>query len=250
MEALAHSDYARLLDFIAGLQEPVPLSGFGRHLVRLTSGLFSGGVIAFDQIHEATGGYFFDHDHPLDAQEQQRIFSRLREVYQENPIYAYLQSGGTGPVVDISNLTDRRSFQRTDFYQDIFRPVGIEHQVNVLVSRTGWINTLTINRDRPLDGRTLTLLHLAAPHIRLAHRNACLLERLRVMTAAAAGPRGDASLTPREQEVFEWLREGKRNSEIAVILGCATRTIDKHVQNILRKTGAETRTAAVRPFRD
>ncbi|MDB6079824.1 MAG: DNA-binding response regulator [Akkermansiaceae bacterium] len=248
MQALHHADYARLLDFIAGLQEPVPLSAFGPHLVRLTSRLLSGAVLSFDQIHESTGDYFFDHDHPIDEADQQRIFTRLRDVYQQNPIYAYLRNGGTGPVVDIARLADRRSFERTDFYQDIFRPLDLSHQVNVLVSRPGWINTLTINRDRAVDPGTLALLELAAPHIRLAHRNACLLERLHAALAdtASGGPAVEAGLTPRERQVFEWLREGKRNAEIAVILGCAPRTIDKHVQNILRKRGAETRTAAVR----
>ena len=50
----------------------------------------------------------------------------------------------------------------------------------------------------------------------------------------------------REIEVIRWLGEGKRNGEIATILACSTRTIDKHVENILRKTGAETRTGAVK----
>lgn len=250
MQALSHADYARLLDFIAGLQEPVPLSGFGRHLVCLTSRLLSGAVLSFDQIRESTGDYFFDHDLEMDEKQRTRIFDRLREVYQQNPIYGYLQGGGGGPVVDISQLTDRRSFELTDFYQDIFRPLDLTHQVNVLVSRPGWINTLTINRDRAVDPGTLTLLELAAPHIRLAHRNACLLERLQAalgeMPSGCLPEEQERGLTPRERQVFEWLREGKRNAEIAVILGCAPRTVDKHVQNILRKRGAETRTAAVR----
>jgi DNA-binding CsgD family transcriptional regulator len=55
---------------------------------------------------------------------------------------------------------------------------------------------------------------------------------------------GQPRLTPREQEVLHWLAEGKRNSEIATILVCSTRTIEKHVENILAKTGTETRTAA------
>jgi DNA-binding CsgD family transcriptional regulator len=242
MERLRHSDYRRLLDFVAGLQEPVALADFGRHMVRLTSGLLPGATIAFDQIDESGGQYGFDHNIELDPAEQAKVHGRLREVYRENPIYGYIQNGGKGPLVDLADLMPRREFQRTEFYQDIFRPYDIEHQLSVLVPREGWINTLTINRDRAIPERMKTLLALACRHIQLAQRNACLTDRLLTLPAADGGGR----LTARECEVFAWLREGKRNAEIGVILGCSPRTIDKHVQNILRKTGAETRTAAVR----
>jgi DNA-binding CsgD family transcriptional regulator len=245
MERLRHSDYRRLLDFVAGLQEPVALEHFGGNIVRLAAELLPGATIAFDQIDERAGHYAIDHNVPLDTAEQLRVVARLREVYRENPIYGYIQGGGTGPLVDIADLMPRKDFQRTDFYQDIFRPYDIEHQVNLLLSRPGWINTLTINSDRTIGGRMKTLLALASRHIGLAHRHACQTDRLLTLPAADGGTK----LTARECEVFAWLREGKRNAEIGVILGCSPRTIDKHVQNILRKTGAETRTAAVREQR-
>lgn len=242
MERLHHSDYLRLLDFVAGLQEPVAREDFGTHLVRLTSELLPGATIAFDQIDQSGQFYAFDHNAEISPAELTRFVARLQEVYQQNPIYGYISSGGKDPVVDISDLASRRQLHRTDFYHDIFRPYGIEHQVNVLLSRPGWINALTINRDRPIPQRMKTLLSLAIRHIQIAHRNACAMDKL----SRIVQPAGETALTVREAEVFSWLGEGKRNSEIAIILGCSPRTIDKHVQNILRKTRAETRTAAVR----
>jgi len=50
--------------------------------------------------------------------------------------------------------------------------------------------------------------------------------------------------TARESEVFHWLQAGKRNKEIGIILECSESTIKKHIASILRKLGAETRTAA------
>lgn len=52
-------------------------------------------------------------------------------------------------------------------------------------------------------------------------------------------------LTPREAEVLHWMTQGKRNSEIAVILGLSERTADKHREHVFAKLGVETRTAAV-----
>ncbi len=52
-------------------------------------------------------------------------------------------------------------------------------------------------------------------------------------------------LTPREAEVLHWMAEGKRNSEIAIILGISERTVGKHRDHLFTKLGVETRTAAV-----
>lgn len=52
-------------------------------------------------------------------------------------------------------------------------------------------------------------------------------------------------LTPREVEILEWVEKGKRDAEIATILGASRRTISNHVHRILGKLGVETRTAAV-----
>ncbi|MCF3652171.1 response regulator transcription factor [Synoicihabitans lomoniglobus] len=51
-------------------------------------------------------------------------------------------------------------------------------------------------------------------------------------------------LTSREAEVLWWIAQGKSNPDIATILGAGVRTIHKHVENIFRKLGCETRAAA------
>lgn len=53
-------------------------------------------------------------------------------------------------------------------------------------------------------------------------------------------------LTPREADVLHWLREGKRNEEIGIILGMAITTVKTHLKHIYQKLGVETRTAACR----
>jgi DNA-binding CsgD family transcriptional regulator len=50
-------------------------------------------------------------------------------------------------------------------------------------------------------------------------------------------------LTKRELEVVEWIAAAKRNAEIGQILGCSSRTVQKHVQHILEKLHMETRIA-------
>lgn len=55
-------------------------------------------------------------------------------------------------------------------------------------------------------------------------------------------------LSPREIEVLKWVAEGKRNEEIAKILGISAGTVKRHVDHILQKLHVETRTAAASLF--
>ena len=52
-------------------------------------------------------------------------------------------------------------------------------------------------------------------------------------------------LTSRECEVLRWVAHGKRDADIARILGIATKTVGKHIEHLLAKLHAENRTAAV-----
>jgi DNA-binding CsgD family transcriptional regulator len=51
--------------------------------------------------------------------------------------------------------------------------------------------------------------------------------------------------SPRENEVLEWMVQGKRNAEIAAILEIAVGTVEKHVGAVLVKLGVENRAAAI-----
>ena len=52
-------------------------------------------------------------------------------------------------------------------------------------------------------------------------------------------------LTPREDEVLRLLASGLRQEEIASRLVVSRRTVGSHIQNVLRKMGASSRTQAV-----
>lgn len=54
-----------------------------------------------------------------------------------------------------------------------------------------------------------------------------------------------AHLTHREREVLQHVALGETDAAIGRALAIAPKTASKHVENILRKLGVETRTAAV-----
>jgi DNA-binding NarL/FixJ family response regulator len=59
-----------------------------------------------------------------------------------------------------------------------------------------------------------------------------------------APPAETRALTGREREVLGCLAEGMSNKQIARALGISVRTVTVHVSNLLRKTGAASRTEA------
>jgi DNA-binding CsgD family transcriptional regulator len=72
-----------------------------------------------------------------------------------------------------------------------------------------------------------------------------LLSTGKLHTALAAPADGSlAALTRREREVLEWVAAGKKNRDIAQILGARPRTIEKHLERVYEKLGVEGRTAA------
>ncbi len=54
-----------------------------------------------------------------------------------------------------------------------------------------------------------------------------------------------AKLSAREIEILDWVGRGKKNQDVAEVLGLSANTIRKHLENIYAKLGVESRTAAL-----
>ncbi len=236
-----------MIVFLHELHQPVESADFGRHVVRLLAEAIPGTTVAFDEIDPPTGAYRLSHNSQMAPDALGRHFQRLTEVYQQNPIHDYIMAGGTD-AVKISDLRPQSEIRRTEFYQDFFKPIGLEYQISLPLP--GCINALSINSDRDFAPELVVWLGLATDHIALAHANARRFSRLATALNGDRHLSASDPLTPREDEILGWVREGKRNPEIALILGISFRTVEKHVENILRKTHTEThtetRTAAAR----
>lgn len=66
-----------------------------------------------------------------------------------------------------------------------------------------------------------------------------------LLPTAYFDPLCEIGLSQRECEVLAWVAQGKRNADIAAILGISAKTVGKHVEHLLAKLHAENRTAAV-----
>lgn len=75
-------------------------------------------------------------------------------------------------------------------------------------------------------------------------RAAALLERARILPFAGAGRKRIRRLSDRQLEVLDLVAAGKTNKEIGALLSIGTATVNTHLRNILKKTGAANRAEA------
>lgn len=240
---LERYDNDSLLRVVGEIEDAILDADFHHRLVRIVSDLVPGAIVAFDEINESRGIYQLHHASELSEKEFERLLKKLMILYVQNPVHDYFTNGGKQQVLATLELTTQRQLHKTDFYHEIFKPYGIRKQMVVRLQREQWISTLTINRDASFRDGLPEFLRKLSPFLDRAQRIVGEMERLK---GIIAGPCAAVNFTPREIEVFHWMREGKRNREIAMILSCSERTIEKHVHRILEKTGSETRSGAIR----
>jgi len=79
-------------------------------------------------------------------------------------------------------------------------------------------------------------------------------EIILLQSANARAARGEAMLaailTKRQQEIMNWIAEGKTSAEVAIILQISPRTVEKHLEAVFQRLGVENRIAAVRRYLD
>jgi DNA-binding NarL/FixJ family response regulator len=97
------------------------------------------------------------------------------------------------------------------------------------------------------DGWADVAQWLAGARGRFAERSLPLLSRRceELLAGPSPNPWAGLGVSAREADVLRLVTEGLANKEIAARLHVSPRTIEKHVESLLRKAGARTRTELV-----
>jgi DNA-binding CsgD family transcriptional regulator len=90
--------------------------------------------------------------------------------------------------------------------------------------------------------RESTIASMAVPHLFSTYCRA--LSRDRAPASVSDAPT-DGALSEREVQILHWVREGKSNHEIGMVLTISPLTVKNHIQRILKKLQASNRTQAV-----
>lgn len=177
------------------------------------------------------------------------VFRSFRELQSIEPIspshpatIAFEKDRKPGGFIRSLLMSDRH-WRNTAHYQVVDRRLGIRDMASIfLYTEHGRLMTLNCGRSRTFHPGEIE------PVTRMERVMTLLLRGRSADILREESNRRDhpsARLTSREMEVLRWVREGKRNGEIAVILTLSPHTIRKHLENIFRKLGVETRAGAV-----
>jgi DNA-binding CsgD family transcriptional regulator len=223
---------------------------FHERLFRAVNILYRDTYHAFEVYGLNNGSHSIESDMPFPEKRRSELLQRTGEVVPvDHPIFPLLLNGDTTPR-RLSDLISRRKLLKTDLYNDIFSTVDVEFQIAIPFSSPEFGGGLSINRgETDYTDEDLAAAHIFARHIHIAyqteqilHGSAPLQQAMRRADFTCLRRRG---LTRRECEVLWWVSQGKRDAEIAVILGISPRTASGHVRSILAKLRVENRTSAV-----
>jgi DNA-binding CsgD family transcriptional regulator len=240
LSTLRSREVALVADFLYDLHTPVAAGDFADHIVKLAAAYFKDFKVCFDQANLKTGHYEVHVSHEVTCSTR-----RAGELVPQSPSWKYSIEDGSERVLMITDFISQRNFEKTDFYQEVFKPWGVDYQLATVLRTNTHICGFHLHQDRPIREELRGVLQALFPNIERAFENA---QRRGEPGHLLRGHRRDLrelGLTRRESEVLLWIAEGKRDAEIAKILGVSRRTASKHVERILGKLEAETRTGAV-----
>ena len=179
------------------------------------------------------------------------LIQHLGRIAQNDPLHAFA----------VSDLVPDRTWRSSAVYREALRPLGGDDQMAIILRvASDQVEALSLTRHagKFLD-RDRELLERARPHIAVAITRA----RQGSLGSPALQVRPDIKciipgegvpsfrlnqLSNREAEVMTLVAAGLSNSNVARRLGTSPRTVSKHLENIFRKLGVSSRTAAVARF--
>ncbi len=238
-------DVKKMIRFLHDLHEIDSTENFGGLLVQLLDDLMPGSHIVFDEINQQNGTFQEFNNYKLSESVQRKFYESVFTFYAQKPIIRYLQKGGKEKVIRNSDIMSPRELARTDIYHHALKPLECDRQLYVLLPVAGYQMKFFVSRDREFSEEVVEMFRLLVDHVALAYCNAQKITALRQADSILRKPISSNRLTPRETEILHWIQQGKRNGEIGIILGISERTVEKHVENILRKLKVETRTSAI-----
>ncbi len=152
------------------------------------------------------------------------------------------RTGDLRSIVKIEDFYSARQWHGTGMYCDLYRPRGIEHELQLCLPESP-------EQTHGL-GRTVRLYFLRGPGPGFSERDRAVLTLLRPHLHQAyldarrrrhPAPR----LTPRQWELLRLLAAGHTNTQIARRLGISEGTVRSHLEHIYERLGVSNRTAAV-----
>lgn len=250
MTPLRSAEVKAFSEAVEKIHMETDLTEFPARVFAIFEHLIPGAVFTLDEFNLKTGvARNSISKPPANFAEWREHLTKL--VPLQHPVFPALEAaqleGRKLGAMKISDFASLRQFQRTDIFHDIFSPLHARHQIVLPLYVPGHVAGLTISRWEDFSDEETAIAELLSPHVALAHMHAQTiagLHQLREEPVPAPDRLAVNGITPREAEVLHWMIQGKRNAEVAGIMGISSRTVGKHLQSIFAKLHVETRTSA------
>ncbi|MFC5720171.1 response regulator transcription factor [Streptomyces gamaensis] len=165
-----------------------------------------------------------------------------RRMEQGHPMVPYLLAGNTDPV-RVTDLCD--DWRQAPWYTEARDLCGTTQQIALpLPGGPPGHRALSFGRVGDFHDRDVEFLRRVQPLLVTMDSHLRELSRLRAAVAAAPTP-DDHGLTPRETTVLGLLAEGLTTQAIGRRLGISPHTVNRHLEKVYRKLGANNRVTAV-----
>ncbi len=170
-------------------------------------------------------------------------------------------NGSVTTALKTSDFVSQRRWRSSGLYADFYRPLADVRFQLTIGQRIGdqLIFFAVSRRHRDFSENERALLTGLRPHFIQAYRNAAARSELARLKSESA-PSGESGrvdgeatafalmtrfgLSRREAQVLHEITAGRTNDEIAAMLGISLSTVKTRVENIFRRLGVATRTAA------
>ena len=177
MEGLRTGDMRAILGFVGDAYAFAPRGGFRLHTMERLRALVPSDMAAWVETYtDRPQAEAIASPHDL-LPDGPRRFACIRD---EHPILAHFERSGDGSAVKLSDFFAPAQYRRLRFYQEFFRPAGVEHQLSIALPRQGpRLIRITLNRQRhDFSERDRLVLNLVRLHVAQAHRNAEAFARI------------------------------------------------------------------------
>lgn len=238
----------RLLRWLPRLYSAITLDQLKAAVIEILDDLLeSDGVGWFDYVIDDRGGIRLQSVLETVPCLTPAIIEKMPQTLGNHPFLNVWPRETIPSVLKLSDFPIAIRQRHLDEGLEVYREIGRENMTGPLMMSPRGVIAVSSRRDRkPFSERDRLVVTALMPHFRQAHANTLRFERLSQRPVAANGVDITEPLTPREKDVGTWVAEGKTNREIALILNLSPRTVEKHVESILRKLHVYNRTLAAR----
>ena len=179
MEILSGDDYRAMMEVLAMLHPAGSREELSQRVLPALADLVGSDITSYNEVNPVTGTVTGT-IHP-DEYDVVMLSQVLARHMQDHPVISHHCRTGDARALRISDFMSQRELHDTRLYQELYRGMGVEYQVSMIIpTRKPIIAALVFNRRHSdFSERHQTLLNVLRPHLTQAFEVSRQVQQLR-----------------------------------------------------------------------